>query len=426
MSGPKTSRYTLTPEQRRILEEQRKLQQRIEAAKAITQANNKKITELLETAKEGKKTAALLLERGQTDRGFTEKLSQLEKLIAPVTGRIAATETTAEAMEATAQYLAETAAKAEALTRELSAAAGENQAALEGKLNEALDRGFTASFADLTAPDPMEAEKTQLMKKLLQMRAEPALSRQDKKELQVALDTLERMEDAEFFKNFSAVTAAPLLGRCAQYLKEYRAYHEEFDTLLARYQALCGMYGQKKQAFTFSREAIARLQLEVERLEAAAREDEEQAYISRCMDEVMAEMGYSVLGSRHVTKKNGKHFRNALYTYGEGTAVNVTYAADGRIAMELGGLDTTDRLPSAAETDALCRSMDRFCGDFAEIERRLLAKGVVAAQRIRMLPVSAEYAQIINTSDYEMTAQAASFTVKKQETAAKKKALHKE
>ena len=60
MSGPKTSRYTLTPEQRRILEEQRKLQQRIEAAKAITQANNKKITELLETAKEGKKTAALL------------------------------------------------------------------------------------------------------------------------------------------------------------------------------------------------------------------------------------------------------------------------------------------------------------------------------------------------------------------------------
>jgi hypothetical protein len=94
--------------------------------------------------------------------------------------------------------------------------------------------------------------------------------------------------------------------------------------------------------------------------------------------------------------------------------------------MELGGLDTTDRLPNASETDALCRSMERFCGDFAEIERRLLAKGVVAAERIRMLPVSAEYAQIINTSDYEMTAEAESFAVKKQVLAAKKKALHKE
>lgn len=426
MSGPKTSRYTLTPEQRRILEEQRRIQQRIAAAKAITQANNKKITELLKTAQDGKETAALLLERGQTDRGFTEKLAQLETLIAPVTGRIADTQTTAEAMEETAKYLAETAAQAEALTRELTFAAAENQAALEGKLRQAIDRGFTASFADLGTADPMEEEKARLMKKLLQMRAEPALSRQDKKELQVALDTLESMEDAVFFKNFSAVTAAPLLKRCAQYLKEYRTYHKEFETLLARYQALCGMYGQKKQAFSFSREAITQLGIEVERLEAAAREDEEQAYISRCMDEVMAQMGYSVLGSRHVTKKNGKHFRNALYTYGEGTAVNVTYAADGRIAMELGGLDTTDRLPNASETDALCRSMERFCGDFAEIERRLLAKGVVAAERIRMLPVSAEYAQIINTSDYEMTAEAESFAVKKQEVAAKKKALHKE
>ena len=93
---------------------------------------------------------------------------------------------------------------------------------------------------------------------------------------------------------------------------------------------------------------------------------------------------------------------NELYTYGEGTAVNVTYSSDGKIAMELGGIDATDRLPNDHETSVLCESMEQFCDDFKEIEKRLLAKGVVLASRISMLPPSAEYAQIINTTDYNM------------------------
>ena len=127
----------------------------------------------------------------------------------------------------------------------------------------------------------------------------------------------------------------------------------------------------------------------------------------------MEEMGYSVIGSREVTKKNGKHFRNELYTYGEGTAVNVTYSSDGKIAMELGGVDTTDRLPDAQETSVLCESMECFCDDFKEIEKRLLAKGVVLASRISMLPPSAEYAQIINTIDYKMSGKVDKLQAKK-------------
>ncbi len=138
-------------------------------------------------------------------------------------------------------------------------------------------------------------------------------------------------------------------------------------------------------------------------------------------------MGYTVLGSREVTKRNGRRFRNELYSYSDGTAVNVTYSSDGRIAMELGGLDTSDRVPTAQETAQLCDSMEQFCTDFKEIEKRLLAKGVVLADRISLLPPEAEYAQIINTSDYAMENDAETISVKKQrKSGSKQKALRRE
>ena len=34
---------------------------------------------------------------------------------------------------------------------------------------------------------------------------------------------------------------------------------------------------------------------------------QEQAYISECVDEVMADRGYDLIGSRDVRKKSGKH-----------------------------------------------------------------------------------------------------------------------
>ena len=135
---------------------------------------------------------------------------------------------------------------------------------------------------------------------------------------------------------------------------------------------------------------------------------EEQAYISRSIDEVMLEMGYSLIGQRSVTKKSGKKFRNELYTFSEGTAVNITYSASGQITMELAGLDLSDRLPDADESRLLCEEMESFCGKFTEFERRLAEKGVFS-KHISILPPSSEYAQIINTNDYQMN-QTASYT----------------
>ena len=215
-------------------------------------------------------------------------------------------------------------------------------------------------------------------------------------------------------KNYSALTVKPLLKKCTQFLTEYEQYHEEFDALYSEYLALCELYYYVAREYTCSAESAEALKIEIQRIKETVAEDDEQAYISNCLDEVMIEMGYSVLGSREVTKKNGKHFRNELYSYGEGTAVNVTYSSDGKIAMELGGIDTADRLPDAHETSELCDAMQSFCDNFKEIEKQLAAKGVIVRDRVSILPPNAEYAQIINTSDYKMQSEAEKLQAKKE------------
>ena len=116
----------------------------------------------------------------------------------------------------------------------------------------------------------------------------------------------------------------------------------------------------------------------------------------------MTEMGYELIGSREVKKRSGKRFKNELFTFNEGTAVNVTYSPDGQIAMELGGLSREDRIPTAEESSVLTADMESFCGEFAEFERRMREKGIDLGRRIALSPPSADYATIINLNDYEI------------------------
>ena len=71
--------------------------------------------------------------------------------------------------------------------------------------------------------------------------------------------------------------------------------------------------------------------------------------------------------------------------------------------MEIGGIDSKDRLPDANEKAALQKVMESFCGDFKEIEKRLIQRGVVLRTRLSMAPPEEAYAQIINYTDYELT-----------------------
>ncbi len=430
MSGPKTSRYILTYEQKRILAEQRAIERRKSVASESIRRNNKRLLQIGSMFTSAKNVSGELLNRCGNDGGFAAKLLELETVIAPVAPIIARTDNNdVNSLESTSKEVAASLAKAEKVMAELSAISAKNEMELHASLSADIDKGFSTSFADIetVSQTSISDSLSKIKAQLIEMKNTQNLPSELVNELNVTLSKIDTIDDETFLKNYSSLTVVPLLKRCKQYLSEYETCHEEFEKLYAEYIALCDLYSYVAQDYPCCNTSIEILKSEIKRIKEVVDADDEQAYISDCLDEVMEEMGYAVIGSREVTKKNGKHFRNELYTYGEGTAVNVTYSSDGKIAMELGGIDSTDRLPNDHETSVLCESMEQFCDDFKEIEKRLLAKGVVLADRISLLPPSAEYAQIINTADYQMTEKTETLQTKKQHRAAtKRKALRKE
>lgn len=430
MSGPKSSRYTLTPEQRRILAEQRAIERRKSVASENIRRNNKRLLQIGSMFSSAKIVSGELLSRCGNDGGFASKLLELENVIAPIAPIISKTNNDdVNSLESTSKEVAECLEKAEIIASELAVISAKNEIALHASLSADIDKGFSTSFADLqtVSQTTISEIKSKTRSQLIEMKNNQNLPRELIDEITATLSKIESIDNEAFLKNFSSVTVSPLLKRCKQYLNEYEACHEEFEKLYSEYIALCDLYFYVAQEYPCCNASIEVLNAEIKRIKETVDADDEQAYISDCLDEVMEEMGYTVICSREVTKKNGKRFRNELYTYGEGTAVNVTYSSDGKIAMELGGIDATDRLPDSHETTVLCESMENFCEDFKEIEKRLLAKGVVLADRISLLPPSAEYAQIINTTDYNMTEKAETLQTKKQRRATtKRKALRKE
>lgn len=430
MSGPKSSRYTLTPEQRRILAEQRAIERRKSVASENIKRNNKRLMQIGSMFSTAEQVSKELLTRCGNDGGFAEKLMELEGVIAPIAPIISKTDKNdVISLESTSKAVAESLDKAEKIAAEMSVISAKNEIELHTSLSADIDKGFNTSFADVQSVFQTSISKirSKIMSQLIEMKNAKNLQTELLIEITETLSKIDSIDDEAFLKNYSSVTVVPLVKRCKQYLSEYETCHEEFEQLYAEYIALCNLYFYVAQEYPCCNASIEILKAEIKRIKETVDADDEQAYISDCLDEVMEEMGYTVIGSREVTKKTGKHFRNELYTYGEGTAVNVTYSSDGKIAMELGGIDATDRLPNDHETSVLCDSMKQFCDDFKEIENRLLAKGVILADRISLLPPSAEYAQIINTTDYQMTEKAETLQTKKQRrTATKRKALRKE
>lgn len=430
MSGPKTSRYTLTPEQRRILAEQRKIERRKAVASEQIKRDTKRLREFLAMHTKEKQIASELTARDGQDGGFSAKVNELEQLIGktlPIATQLDAN--SVDSLEQGAKAIADCVAVAEKTAEDLAVISAENESKLRSDLLNAIDEGFNTSFADITVTEQKneDAVKQSALSRIILMKASPSLSPQLKEELAEVITRIEKITDAGFIKNYIAVTVTPLIKKCEEYISNYEQHHAEFESLYSEYLALCEMYYYVAQEYPCSLESIEQLKIEIARISEEAAADEEEEYIARCLDEVMEEMGYTVLGSREVKKKNGKHFRHELYTYGEGTAVDITYSSDGKIAMELGGVDTADRTPTHEESVKLCEDMESFCEDFKEIEKRLLAKGVVLADRISLLPPSQDYAQIINTSDYEMETEAKKLEVKRQRRAAAKlKAMKKE
>lgn len=179
MSGPKTSSYTLTPEQRRILEEQRRIleeqrimeQRKVHASQSI-QRNSKELLQMGALFSSEKQISAELYQRTGSDGGFSQKYNELEMLVAPVAGMVAKTDNNnVHSLEKTAAAIENCVKKAEKMVRELSKIAAQNERKLRADLDTAIDAGLSAmEDEDIVVETPDGDVKDKIQAQLLQMK----------------------------------------------------------------------------------------------------------------------------------------------------------------------------------------------------------------------------------------------------------------
>ncbi len=410
MSGPKTSHYTLTPEQRRILEEQRRISIEREMLTKLQGdirsviVDAERIIEQLEPlyAEIGADTATLVQ---------TQKICEAAKKALSQAATVSDKEGSARLREIN-QNLSMASRKLTTATKTVAADYASADKAFRSKMADRIDTGFDFTFE--AVGDTTSVNNSPFAEKVLsELDGISALSITDeqKSRMNAINAKFAEIDDPDFLKNFYAMTVVPFAKECRAYHNAYTTYGEEYEQKLYLYRANAQKIGIAIESVPFSADAISILDAKIKETEEIIQHQDEQAYISKCVDEAMQEMGYSVAGNREVVRRNGKRFRNELYLFDEGTAVNVTYSSDGQITMELGGIGMDDRLPTEAESASLASDMRTFCDDYYEIERRLLKKGIVT-KRISILPPDAQYAQIINVSDYNMSTEVSEYEAK--------------
>ena len=445
MSGPKISLYNLSEKERKSVLGQFRCEQKSVLLAGKTSAllnaccaDLQQVSAILSrlhlleqrTGKGAEKAAYLtqLLHRAEQEIGsIKDYLSKHQPQMSANYDPTAAALAEKQKMLSSFQNFHTCAAK---LQKELSAAASESeedrsQAVQEIRSSISEDLAGVCSFEifEEAPASGFEEQKRALTHRLMELAAADH-SLEINQKIRHALETLAKISDEAHLSAFSAVTVKNLLNEVRAHAALLETRKAELTDLAERYQLLCQMTGTVPRKFPYSPHAAAEITAEIEALEQVIYKQHEQSYISQCVDEVLEDMGYALIGSREVKKKNGKQFKNELFAFHNGTAVNVTYASDGQIAMELGGLSREDRVPTVEETAVLTEDMESFCGEFAEFERRLREKGIEPRKRIALSPPSADYASIINLNDYNIreTAEIAELSVssKKKKAAAKK------
>lgn len=422
MSGPKSSRYSMTLRQRQMLQEQLR---RAREAQILEERKRTEIDVIHHNCSQLRSSVTELQELiAQSDRFsqeghdgniditslrafFKEVLTEVEK------AEELGTSKGLEQLSAESKKISSLVRKIHSERHKTEIALGQQESSFRDENMKIISSGFELSFANISDGEALK-ENVFLKRILEELDKLTDMSIPD--DLMVKFDVLRRKADEiksmDYLENFYSISIVPFIKECRERDKLEKQYGEDYRVLRLRYEYLAKELNREIEEIPFSANAVSILLDRIATLEAEELKTKEEFYICQCIEEAMAEMNYSVIGNRDVTKKNGKKFKNVLYKFDEGTAVNVTYSSDGQITMELGGVSDEDRMPTDAESASLEEDMRSFCDDFYEIERKLRARGI-EPKHISHLPPDVQFAQIINVSDFEMVEDIGYYEAKK-------------
>lgn len=410
MSGPKITIYLLTPEQRAAIIENILRQQEIliKHEELLTKAAEMKqrITAAVKQA-ENCRFIADESSRHLEDGSLIEKLNQIDSASKDLLGSLdtiknSLTNDKIESVLNDVRLKFQSTAKAvEQLTN--------TSVSIEEDLSVALNKQASGLFSCTESASDADTVSREHAKTVLSLLSEYTavdyLPSSLKRQAAALVTRFNTADNTCSLDNMIAIEALPLIKKCNTFTTLWEDIGSEYQKLYCRYEVLLEETHSQQDAelIAFSPDAIPKLKTAIALLEEQQQKAAEQAYIAETLADVMTDMGYSMWGHRDVTKRSGTHFHSELFKYDTDTAVNVTYATDGQITMELGKVDKADRLPSHDEEGQLEQKMVTFCHDFSEIESELKKRGICIGNRIALSPPSAAYAQIINIDDYSNT-----------------------
>ncbi|QUA54664.1 hypothetical protein [Aristaeella lactis] len=415
MSGPKSSSYTLTAEQRKkILEEQRRQRELEQERKRVEAETQRKGGLLIEINSELEKLSL------QIDRLiFLKNESEYDlPLIDETKSKIETVKTQIETIRnretTTSSELKSQNEQLSGLLYEISShysLCADQVSKVTDRFHKELDsriaEGFHLSFSNLGA-DKRKKDSTQIIRinETMAQLSGMTLSSKLQSHLNEIKNKADTITDPTFLSNFYSVVVVPFVKEC----REFEAVQKEHDELIIQYAILAEECNVSTKPVPYSKEGIEFVKNEIAKLEQQSMKQKESEYIKKALDEAMREMGYDLIGDRVVAKKSGKRIRHELYSLSNGTAVDVTYSENGQITMELGGIDQVDRQPDTDESLQLVEDMRSFCTDYDVLVKRLAEKGV-KTQKLSIMPPSVEYAQIINSNDYSIKKPVSRYSV---------------
>lgn len=251
------------------------------------------------------------------------------------------------------------------------------------------------------------------------------LSNELRDQLANITQSIYEINDLDYLRNFNSITIVPYIKECKNINAQYEELNAKYNELRANYEILCDDLGIVPRTFACVKDSIIFLESEILRLRELAQERNAQKYINEQLDEIMKELGYTVLGANK-DKREG-FVQDQLYRYNETTAIRLTYTEDQDLCVEIGSMDQKDRDPNLAEAKALEQDMKTFCGDFAKFKQKCAERGIELS-KISELEPDAKYAQVHNLNDYEIEESVKQEILTKmeevQQAAEKRKALH--
>ncbi|HEX3075678.1 MAG TPA: hypothetical protein VHQ24_02280, partial [Lachnospiraceae bacterium] len=188
------------------------------------------------------------------------------------------------------------------------------------------------------------------------------------------------------------------------FMYDFNQWKQPFFETYESYLIQCSIVGEEAKAYAFipemAEDVIDQLQSEIKRMEELSYEQRKEAYIRDSIAEVMEEMGYDILATKDIVKKNGKKIKNKIFAYGEGSGIQVI-EDNNAITMEVIGLEKgVSRMATEDEMDYLLDEQSSFCNSFSIMEEKLKEKGITRAEIIHLKPAK-EYAKLVDLGQYE-------------------------